>query len=38
LTSDEEKITVAATSQGFVPAKKVEKDNWLALQFEVPQA
>ena len=38
LPSDEERIMVAATLQGFMPAGKREKDNWLALQFEVPQA
>jgi len=38
LTTDEEKITAAAASHGFVPERKIEKDNWLALQFKVPGA
>jgi ribosomal protein L11 methyltransferase len=36
LPTDEEKIVPAAVSQGFVMERKIEKDNWLALQFEVP--
>lgn len=38
LTTDEEKITAAAISHGFVPEQKIEKDNWLALQFGVAVA
>ncbi|MGO4288559.1 50S ribosomal protein L11 methyltransferase [Chitinophaga sp. RAB17] len=36
LPTDEENIVAAAVSQGFVKEKRIEKDNWLALQFEVP--
>lgn len=36
LPTDETNIVAAAASQGFVKEKRIEKDNWLALQFEVP--
>ena len=36
LPTDETNIVAAAASQGFVMEKRIEKDNWLALQFEVP--
>ncbi|MFY0253990.1 50S ribosomal protein L11 methyltransferase [Chitinophaga sp. 30R24] len=35
LPTDELTITTAATAQGFVHTKKIEKDNWLAMQFEI---
>ncbi|MEC5146644.1 50S ribosomal protein L11 methyltransferase [Chitinophaga sp. 212800010-3] len=38
LPTDEENITEAAVSQGFVKEKRVEKDNWLALEFVTPVA
>ncbi|PSL47721.1 [LSU ribosomal protein L11P]-lysine N-methyltransferase [Chitinophaga niastensis] len=34
MPSDEAQIVAAAIPQGFVLEKKIEKDNWLALQFE----
>ncbi|WP_262888347.1 50S ribosomal protein L11 methyltransferase [Chitinophaga eiseniae] len=33
LPSDEAQITESAVSQGFVKEKKIEKNNWLAMQF-----
>lgn len=36
LPTDETVIVAAAEAQGFRKERKIEKDNWLALQFAVP--
>ncbi|MFX1707714.1 50S ribosomal protein L11 methyltransferase [Chitinophaga sp. CC14] len=36
LPTDEENIAAAAVSTGFIMEGRIEKDNWLALQFYVP--
>jgi len=38
LPTDEENIAAAAVSNGFIQEGRIEKDNWLALQFYVPEA
>jgi ribosomal protein L11 methyltransferase len=38
LPTDEENIAAAAVSKGFIQEGRIEKDNWLALQFYVPEA
>ncbi|HVI44882.1 MAG TPA: 50S ribosomal protein L11 methyltransferase [Chitinophaga sp.] len=35
MPSDEDPILASAVSSGFAAEKKIEKDNWLALQFSV---
>lgn len=37
LPTDEENITAAAVSAGFTREGRIEKDNWLALRFRVPE-
>lgn len=37
LPTDEENITAEAVSKGFTRKGRIEKDNWLALRFYVPE-